>query len=260
MLDAVKQARREDFTVFPSIQVAGGKVVHLVKDGQIAELVRTDPVEVALAFQEQGASWLHLVMTEEGGGFDVATARRVIGAVDIKVQLMCRAGIVDNDSLARALDTGCTRLNLGRGALADLRWCATAIARHGARLGVSLPVRCTPRSWRVAGLGSGADSGDLMDVLSVLDRAGCARYLITDVSREGAQSGPNLALFQEVCARTPAAVLAAGGVTTLQDLQAVMALAPRGIEGVVIGRALYTNVLTLPRALAATKHRPETPL
>ncbi|WKX71385.1 HisA/HisF-related TIM barrel protein [Streptomyces sp. XD-27] len=240
--------------MFPSVHVAGGRVVHLVKDGQVPEPVRTDPVKAALAFQEQGATWLHLVMAEDGsGGFDVDTARRVIGAVDIDVQLMCRAGVVDDDSLARALGTGCTRLNLGRGSLADLRWCTTAIARHGERLGVSLPVRRTGGGLRVAGLGPVADSGELGDVLSVLDRAGCARYVVTDVSREGTLSGPNLGLFRDVCGRTPAAVLAAGGVTTLEDLRAVVALAPHGVEGVLVGRALYADAFTLPQALAAVE-------
>ncbi|WP_431043394.1 HisA/HisF-related TIM barrel protein [Streptomyces sp. P1-3] len=249
--------------MFPSVHVAGGRVVHLVKDGQVPEPVRTDPVEAALAFQKQGATWLHLVMAEEegNGGFDADTARRIIGTVDIDVQLMCRAGVVDDDSLARALDTGCNRLNLGRGSLADLRWCAAAIARHGERLGVSLPVRCTTGGLRVAGLGPGGDSGELGDVLRVLDRAGCARYVVTDVGREGTLSGPNLGLFHEVCARTPAAVLAAGGVTTLQDLRAVAALAPHGVEGVLVGRALYADAFTLPQALAAAVgHQPETAL
>lgn len=255
MPETVGRGNRGDFTVFPSVHVAGGRVVHLVQDGHVPEPVRTDPVETALAFQEQGATWLHLVMTEENGGFDADTAGRVIDAVDIDVQLMCRAGVTDDASLARALGTGCTRLNLGRGSLADLHWCATAIARHGERLGVSLPVRFTDHGPRVAGLRPGADSGDLGDVLSVLDRAGCARYVVADVSREGALSGPHLDLFKHVCTHTPAAVLAAGGVTSLQDLREITTLAPHGVEGALIGRALYAEAFTLPQALA-TVSRP----
>jgi phosphoribosylanthranilate isomerase len=240
------------FTVLPSIHVADGRVVHLVRDGYVTEPVRTDPVRTALEFQQHGARWLHLVMIEQRGGFDVDAARRIIRAVDMDVQLMCRAGVVDDDSLRRALATGCARLNLGRGALADLGWCARAVARHGDRLGVSLPVRSTGAQRRVAGLGHRIDITDLDHALTILDRAGCARYVITNVSREGTLSGPDLTLFTDVCATTPAKVLAAGGISTLDELRAVAALAPHGVEGALIGRALYTDAFTLPQALHTT--------
>ncbi|MER5544136.1 HisA/HisF-related TIM barrel protein [Streptomyces sp. NPDC002589] len=239
------------FELFPSVHVAGGRVVHLVGDGQVAELDRIDPVEAALAFQEQGATWLHLVMAEEeDGGFDLGQARRVIESVRIDVQLMCRAGVDDEAALEQVLTTGCARFNLGRSALTDLHWCAEAIARHGERIGVSLPVRLTERGPRLAGPGRGTDAGDLWQALTVLDEAGCARYVVTDVSREGSLSTPNLELFGEVCDRTDAAVLAAGGIATLDDLRAVTALAPRGVDGALIGRALYSGAFTLSQALA----------
>ncbi|MFG2113339.1 HisA/HisF-related TIM barrel protein [Streptomyces sp. NPDC048718] len=239
------------FELFPSVHVAGGRVVHLVGDGQVPELDRSDPVGAALAFQEQGARWLHLVMTEEAdGGFDFEQARRVVEAVDLDVQLMCRAGVDDPAALERVLATGCSRFNLGRGALTDLRWCAEAVARYGERIGVSLPVHVTDRGPRLAGPGHGTDAGDLWRALAVLDGAGCARYVVTDVSREGSLSAPNLELFGEVCDRTPAAVLAAGGIATLDDLRAVLALAPAGVDGALIGRALYTGAFTLGEALA----------
>ncbi|RLU87626.1 bifunctional 1-(5-phosphoribosyl)-5-((5-phosphoribosylamino)methylideneamino)imidazole-4-carboxamide isomerase/phosphoribosylanthranilate isomerase PriA [Streptomyces griseocarneus] len=239
------------FELFPSVHVAGGRVVHLVGDGQVPEPGRSDPVEAALSFQEQGATWLHLVMAEEeGGGFDLGQARRVIDAVSIDVQLMCRAGVDDEAALERVLATGCARFNLGRSALTDLRWCAAAIARHGERIGVSLPVHMTGRGPRLAGPGRGTDAGDLWQALTVLDDAGCARYVVTDVSREGSLSTPNLGLFGEVCDRTAAAVLAAGGIAALDDLHAVAALAPRGVDGALVGRALYSGAFTLSQALA----------
>ncbi|MDT0449244.1 HisA/HisF-related TIM barrel protein [Streptomyces hesseae] len=238
------------FTIFPSVHVAAGQVVHLVEDGYVPEPARTDPVGCARAFQDEGAQWLHLVMTEEADGFDVDAAERVVRAVDLKVQMMCRAGIHDDASLQRALDTGCARLNLGRGALEDLAWCAQAIARHGQRLGVSLPVRIRDDGYRVVGL-RGADLGGLWNILAALDHAGCSRYVITDVSKEGALKGPNLRLFEDVCAHTPAAVLAAGGITTLSDLKAVADLRHQGVEGALIGRALYAGTFSLPEALAA---------
>ncbi|WP_229882238.1 HisA/HisF-related TIM barrel protein [Streptomyces alanosinicus] len=239
------------FELFPSVHVAGGRVVHLVGDGHIAELDRSDPVEAALAFQEQGATWLHLVMAEEDdGGFDLGQARRVIEAVSVDVQLMCRAGVNEESVLEQVLSTGCARFNLGRSALTNLPWCAEVIARHGERIGVSLPVRLTDRGPRLAGPGRGTDAGDLWQTLTVLDRAGCSRYVVTDVSREGSLSTPNLELFSEVCGRTDAGVLAAGGIATLDDLWAVAALAPHGVDGALIGRALYSGSFTLSQALA----------
>ncbi|MGY5130321.1 HisA/HisF-related TIM barrel protein [Streptomyces nigrescens] len=229
---AQEAGSRARFELFPSVHVAGVQVVHLVGDGQVPERDRSDPVEAALAFQEQGATWLHLVMAEEeDGGCDLRQARRVIEAVSIDVQLMCRAGVNDDATLERALATGCARFNLGRSALTDLHWCAEVVARHGERIGISLPVRPTDRGPRLAGPGRGTDAGDLWKALTVLDDAGCARYVVTDVSRERNLSTPNLGLFRDVCDRTAAAVLAAGGIATLDDLRAVAALAPQGVDG-----------------------------
>jgi phosphoribosyl isomerase A len=239
----------ELFTVLPSIHVARGRVVHLVQDGYVPEPVRADPVRTALEFQRDGARWLHLVMIEQDGGFDIDAARQIIAAVDIDVQLMCRAGVVDDNTLDLALSTGCTRLNLGRGALADLAWCARAVTRHGNRVGVSLPVRSTGARRYVAGLGRQTSVAELSNALAILDRAGCSRYTITDVSKEGSLSGPNLRLFTDVCADTPAKVLAAGGISTLDELRAVATLAPHGVDGALIGRALYAEAFTLPEAL-----------
>lgn len=179
-------------------------MVHLVGDGQVPELDRSDPIEAALAFQEQGATWLHLVMAdEEGAGSGLRQARDIIEAVSIDVQLMCRSGVDNEAALERALDTGCTRFNLGRSALSDLQWCAEAITRHGERIGVSLPVHLTGNGPRLAGPGRGADAGDLWQALAMLDDVGCARYVVTDVSREGSLSAPNLELFRRVCDERP---------------------------------------------------------
>ncbi|MEV5950125.1 HisA/HisF-related TIM barrel protein [Streptomyces sp. NPDC051993] len=250
-MSAQQAPTRARFELFPSVHVAGGRVVHLVGDGQVPEPDRTDPVEAALAFQEQGASWLHMVVAEEDAqGFDLAQARRVTEAVSIDVQLMCRAGVSDEATLEEALATGCARLNLGRSALTDLRWCAAAIVRHGERIGVSLPVHVTDHGPRLAGPGQDTDAGGLWTTLALLDDAGCSRYVVTDVSREGSLSRPNIELFREVCDRTAASVLAAGGIVTLDDLRAVTTLAPHGVDGALIGRALYSGAFTLSQALA----------
>ncbi|PPK65184.1 HisA/HisF-related TIM barrel protein [Actinokineospora auranticolor] len=236
------------FTVFPSIHVARGRVVHLVGDGHVPEPVRVDPVRTALEFQRQGATWLHLVAVDD----DIDTVRRVIGAVDIDVQLMCRDTLTDDASLDRALATGCARLNLGRSALTDLDWCARAVSRHSDRLGVSLPVRTVDDARHVAGPGHGTTVATLTDVITTLDQAGCTRYVVTDVTREGTLSGPNFPLFEDVCAATPTPVLAAGGISSLGELRSVATLAPRGVAGAIIGRALYANAFTFSQALSAT--------
>ncbi|MCF3102302.1 bifunctional 1-(5-phosphoribosyl)-5-((5-phosphoribosylamino)methylideneamino)imidazole-4-carboxamide isomerase/phosphoribosylanthranilate isomerase PriA [Streptomyces roseoverticillatus] len=237
------------FTVFPSIHIERGRVVHLVQDQAVAEEIRTDPLKVALEFQSQGARWVHLVAVgEESHEDDFATVERIVGSLGINVQTLFRS-VADDDSLECALATGCARLNLGRAALADMEWCLKVIADHGDRLGVSTPVRLTAQGPRVATIG-GRDVGDLWEVLGRLEGAGCARCLVTDIGTEGTLSGPNLPLFEEVCARTGMPVLAAGGIRDLDDLRSVADLADQGVAGAVIGRALYTGALSLPQALA----------
>lgn len=237
-------------TVFPSVHIDGGKVVHLVEDQVVPEAVETDPLAVALKFQRQGASWVHLVaVSDHLDEADLATVTRIAGSLRIGVQaLFC--SVTDDGTLRRALRTGCARLNLGSAALTDLDWCAAAVARHGDRIGVSTLVRTTPQGPRVATDGGAGDVGDLWPVIGRLDGAGCARCLVTDISREGMLTGPNLSLFRDVCARTAMPVLAAGGIRGLDDLRAVAALAPHGVTGAVVGRALYTGALSLPEALA----------
>ncbi|MFI5780323.1 HisA/HisF-related TIM barrel protein [Nocardia sp. NPDC051570] len=239
------------FTLFPSIHLAGGRLVHLVRGEVVAEPVRSDPIKTALWFQEQGAKWIHLLALErEDYHFDPDDVRRIVDTVAIDIQLMTGA-VVDDDSLDRALSTGCTRVNLGTAAFADENWCRTVIAEHGDRIGITLPVWIAPHGPRLAMHGRADDGGDLWDVLERFDRMGCARYAVTDIGREGTLSGPNLDLLRQVCARTDAQILAAGGIATLDDLCAVAALTTDGITGALIGRALYADAFTLADANAA---------
>lgn len=237
-------------TVFPSIHIDRGKVVHLVEDQVVPEAAETDPLAVALKFQRQGACWVHLVaVSEHLHREDLDTVARIAGSLRIGVQaLFC--SVADDATLRRALRTGCARLNLGSAALSDVDWCAGAVAGYGDRIGVSALVRTTPQGPRVAADGGAGDVGGLWPVLDRLDDAGCARCLVTDISREGTLTGPNLSLLRDVCARTTMPVLAAGGIRGLDDLHAVAALAPLGVTGAVVGRALYTGALSLPEALA----------
>ncbi len=235
--------------LLPAVDVAGGQAVRLVQGEAGSETGYGDPLAAALEWQRGGAEWIHLVDLDAafGRGSNAALLAEVVGAVDVHVELS--GGIRDDASLAAALATGCARVNIGTAALEDPAWCAKAIAEHGDRVAVGLDVRGTT----LAARGWTRDGGDLYEVLARLDREGCARYVVTDVRRDGTLTGPNLDLLREVCARTDAPVVASGGVSTVDDLRAVAALVPLGVEGAIVGKALYSGAFTLPEALEATR-------
>ncbi|MGZ4587283.1 MAG: HisA/HisF-related TIM barrel protein, partial [Mycobacteriaceae bacterium] len=172
-----------------------------------------------------------------------------VGELDVDVELS--GGIRDDASLEAALATGCTRVNLGTAALENPEWCASAIARFGDRVAVGLDVRNTDGVHRLAARGWVSDGGELWDVMTRLERQGCSRYVVTDVTKDGTLTGPNLQLLRDVCAVTDAPVIASGGVSTVDDLRAIAALVPDGVEGSIVGKALYAGRFTLPEALEA---------
>jgi phosphoribosylanthranilate isomerase len=233
--------------LLPAVDVAAGKAVRLVRGEAGSETTYGAPLDAALAWQESGAEWVHLVDLDAafGRGENRALLAEVVGRLDVRVELS--GGIRDDDSLESALATGCARVNLGTAALEDPQWCAAAIARHGGRIAVGLDVRGTT----LAARGWTQEGGELYDVLSRLDRDGCARYVVTDVGRDGTMTGPNLDLLREVCAATAQPVIASGGVASLDDLRAVAKLVPDGVEGAIVGKALYAGAFTLEDALAA---------
>jgi len=233
--------------LLPAVDVADGQAVRLVQGEAGSETSYGDPLEAALAWQQGGADWVHLVDLDAafGRGSNRELLAAVVGALDVQVELS--GGIRDDASLAAALATGCARVNLGTAALESPGWCATAIAEHGDRIAVGLDVRGTTLSAR----GWTQDGGDLWDVLARLDREGCARYVVTDVRRDGTLTGPNLPLLADVCARTERPVVASGGVSSLDDLRAIAGIA--GVEGAIVGKALYAGQFTLPEALAAVR-------
>jgi 1-(5-phosphoribosyl)-5-[(5-phosphoribosylamino)methylideneamino] imidazole-4-carboxamide isomerase/N-(5'phosphoribosyl)anthranilate isomerase len=233
--------------LLPAVDVSAGRAVQLVQGVAGSERVFGDPVEAALRWQQAGASWVHLVDLDAafGRGHNRAVMSAVVGALDIHVELS--GGIRDDKSLAAALATGCRRVNIGTAALERPDWCATVLAEQGDRVAVGLDVRGTT----LAARGWTHEGGDLHEVLARLDAAGCTRYVVTDVLRDGMLKGPNVALLADVCSRTDAAVVASGGVSTLDDLRAIAALTSDGVEGAIIGTALYTGAFTLEAALAA---------
>ncbi|MEU7477234.1 bifunctional 1-(5-phosphoribosyl)-5-((5-phosphoribosylamino)methylideneamino)imidazole-4-carboxamide isomerase/phosphoribosylanthranilate isomerase PriA [Lentzea sp. NPDC042327] len=241
------------FTLLPAVDVADGRAVRLVQGEAGTETNYGEPLDAALQWQRDGAEWVHLVDLDAafGRGSNRELVARVVGELDVRVELS--GGIRDDASLEAALATGCARVNLGTAALEDPQWCAKAIARYGEKIAVGLDVRITEEGHRVKGRGWTSDGGDLWEVLDRLDRDGCARYVVTDVSKDGTLTGPNVALLAEVCARTDAPVVASGGVSSVDDLVALAKLSRDGVEGAIVGKALYAGAFTLPEALAAVR-------
>lgn len=233
--------------LLPAVDVADGQAVRLVQGAAGSVTAYGDPVAAALQWQSGGARWVHLVDLDAafGRGSNAALLADVVGQLDIDVELS--GGIRDDESLAAALGTGCRRVNLGTAALESPQWCAAAIARYGDKIAVGLDVRGTTLSAR----GWTRDGGELFDVLARLDVEGCARYVVTDVHRDGTLTGPNLALLADVCAATDRPVIASGGVSSLDDLRSIATV--DGVEGVIVGKALYAGAFTLPEALAAVR-------
>jgi phosphoribosylanthranilate isomerase len=234
--------------LLPAVDVAGGQAVQLVQGVAGSEKRFGDPVEAALRWQDAGAQWVHLVDLDAafGRGDNRALLAEIVGRLDIDVEMS--GGIRDDESLRAALGTGCRRVNLGTAALEAPQWCAAAIAEHGDRIAVGLDVR----GRTLAARGWTREGGDLFEVLARLDREGCARYVVTDVDKDGMLQGPNLDLLRGVCAATDRPVVASGGITELADLAALMGLVEEGVEGAIIGTALYEGRFTMAEALDLT--------
>ena len=232
-------------TLLPAVDVAGGKAVRLVQGAAGTETDYGEPLQAALAWQAAGAQWLHLVDLDAafGRGSNAELLASVVGRLDIAVELS--GGIRDDASLATALATGCARVNVGTAALENPDWVRAAIARHGDQIAVGLDVRGT----RLAARGWTREGGELDEALDRLDADGCARYVVTDVTKDGTLRGPNLDLLRDVCARTSRPVVASGGVSSLADLEAIAGLVPLGVEGAIVGKALYAGAFTLEEAL-----------
>ncbi|MCW2602448.1 MAG: bifunctional HisA/TrpF protein [Pseudonocardiales bacterium] len=233
--------------LLPAVDVADGAAVRLVQGAAGSETSYGDPLEAALAWQRDGAEWIHLVDLDAafGRGSNRALLAEVTGKLDVKVELS--GGIRDDESLEAALATGAARVNLGTAALEAPDWVRSAIAKHGDKIAVGLDVRGTT----LAARGWTQEGGDIWETLARLDADGCARYVVTDVHRDGTLTGPNLQLLRDVCARTDRPVVASGGVSSLADLEAIAALVDLGVEGAIVGKALYAGQFTLPQALAS---------
>jgi 1-(5-phosphoribosyl)-5-[(5-phosphoribosylamino)methylideneamino] imidazole-4-carboxamide isomerase/N-(5'phosphoribosyl)anthranilate isomerase len=233
--------------LLPAVDVADGRAVRLVQGEAGSATEYGEPLAAALSWQQQDAEWIHLVDLDAafGRGDNHALLAEVTKQLDVAVELS--GGIRDDDSLAAALATGAARVNIGTAALENPDWVRRIIAQHGDRIAVGLDVRGTT----LAARGWTQEGGELFDVLARLDADGCARYVVTDVRRDGTLTGPNLDLLRSVCAATERPVVASGGVSSLDDLRAIAELVPIGVEGAIVGKALYAGAFTLRDALAA---------
>jgi phosphoribosyl isomerase A len=237
--------------LLPAVDVVDGRAVRLVQGRSGSETEYGPALAAALRWQHDGAEWIHLVDLDAafGRGSNAELLAEVIAALEVNVELS--GGIRDDASLRAALATGCARVNIGTAALEDPHWCAAAIAEHGDRVAVGLDVQIVGGEHRLRGRGWETDGGDLWQVLERLDSEGCSRFVVTDVTKDGTLTGPNLDLLEGVAECTTAPVIASGGVSSLDDLQAIASLARSGVEGAIVGKALYAGRFTLPEALAA---------
>jgi 1-(5-phosphoribosyl)-5-[(5-phosphoribosylamino)methylideneamino] imidazole-4-carboxamide isomerase/N-(5'phosphoribosyl)anthranilate isomerase len=242
-----------ELILLPAVDVVEGRAVRLVQGKAGSETEYGSALEAALTWQRDGAEWIHLVDLDAafGRGSNAELLAEVVRALDVKVELS--GGIRDDASLRAALATGCERVNIGTAALENPQWCARAIAEFGDKVAVGLDVQIIDDEHRLRGRGWETDGGDLWQVLERLDGEGCSRFVVTDVTKDGTLTGPNLELLEGVAECTDAPVIASGGVSSLDDLRAIATLTGSGVEGAIVGKALYAGRFTLPQALAAMK-------
>lgn len=239
----------DSLVLLPAVDVQNGQAVQLVQGVAGSEKVFGEPLAAAQRWQADGAEWIHLVDLDAafGRGSNAEVIAEIVGAMNVSVELS--GGIRDDASLERALATGCRRVNIGTAALENPDWCADVIASYGDRIAIGLDVRGT----RLAARGWTREGGDVYETLARLTEAGCARFVVTDVASDGMLSGPNIELLTSICERTDAKVVASGGISSLDDLRTLRDLVPLGVEGAIIGTALYVGNFTLADALAVTR-------
>ncbi|AKK06387.1 1-(5-phosphoribosyl)-5-[(5-phosphoribosylamino)methylideneamino] imidazole-4-carboxamide isomerase [Corynebacterium mustelae] len=239
------------FCLIPAVDVVAGQAVRLDQGEAGTEKNYGSPLESALKWQDQGATWLHFVDLDAAfnRGSNHEMMAEVISQLDINVELT--GGIRDDASLERAFATGARRVNIGTAALENPEWIRDVLSRHGEKIAVDIAVRLVDGEWRTRGNGWVSDGGDLWEVLERLDSDGCKRFVVTDVSKDGTLTGPNVDLLREVAQATDAKIVASGGISTVADLVELARYEDEGIDSAIIGKALYEGRFTLPEAIAA---------
>ena len=234
------------FQLLPAIDLRAGRSVRLYQ-GELSQTTDYgDPIRAAQKFIESGARWLHVVDLDaafgQGDNGEVINQLTALSGINIELS----GGIRDDNSLERALETGCKRINIGTAAIEKPEWVASVISRFGALIAISIDVR----GRQVATRGWTESAGDIFDLISHFDRIGCQRYVVTDIERDGTLTGPNIELLRSVISHTSRPVIASGGISQLNDLRELAALSESGLEGAIIGKALYSGAFTIAEAMA----------
>lgn len=231
--------------LLPAVDIKDGQAVRLLNGEAGTETNYGHPLDAAQSWKEAGAEWIHLVDLDAafGHGSNREIMRTIVSELGIKIELS--GGLRDDASLAEALDMGATRVNLGTAALENPEWTAKVIAEYGDKIAVGLDVR----GEKLAARGWVEERGNLWDVLKQLEDAGCARYVVTDITKDGTLQGPNTDLLAQVTEATHKPVVASGGISSLEDIEALAKMTSIGIEGAIIGKALYAGQFTLQQAL-----------
>lgn len=238
-------------TLLPAVDVRDGKAVRLRQGESGSETDYGSPLDAARTWVEAGAEWIHLVDLDAafGTGDNRAQLKAIVRELGRKVHIEMSGGVRDDASLDAALEAGAARVNIGTAALENPEWTRRAIARYGDQVAVGLDVR----GHTLAARGWTREGGDLFETMAMLDDAGCSRYVVTDVARDGMMSGPNLTLLREVAERTDAKVTASGGIASLDDLKAIRELARFGVDSAILGKSLYARAFSLEEALAVAQ-------
>ena len=232
--------------LLPAVDVADGKAVRLTQGEAGSETDYGDPLVAAREWVDQGAEWIHLVDLDRafGRGTNIQVIEKVIaGCRDVKIELS--GGIRDDKSLQQAVEMGAQRVNIGTAALENPDWTQEIIKKYGDLVAIGLDVRgetLAARGWTKEG-------GNLFETLDQLEQAGCARYVVTDVNKDGTLKGPNLELLKNVMNHTDKPVVASGGISSLEDIKALRELVEIGLEGAILGKSLYAGKFTLREAL-----------
>lgn len=232
--------------LLPAIDIVNGKAVMLHQGVAGTETDYGSPLDAVQEWVRRGAEWVHIVDLDRafGRGSNTELIKQVIALTgDVKVELS--GGIRDTASLEDILAIGPTRVNIGTAALENPEWTAEIIQTFGDKIAVSLDVR----GETLAGRGWTKDGGNIWEVLERLEAAGCPRYVVTDVTQDGTLQGPNVELLAKMCESTDRPVVASGGISSLDDLRALRELVPHGLEGAIVGTALYDGKFTLEEAL-----------
>jgi len=247
----VKKGIIMSLTLLPAVDVRDGKAVRLRQGESGSETDYGSPLEAARTWVESGAEWIHLVDLDAafGTGDNRAQLREIVHELGDRVNIEMSGGVRDDASLDAALEAGAARVNIGTAALEHPEWTRKVIAKYGDRVAVGLDVR----GHTLAARGWTREGGDLFETMKMLDDAGCSRYVVTDVARDGMMSGPNLDLLREVAERTDAKVTASGGIAKLDDLRNIRALAEIGVDSAILGKSLYARAFTLEEALAVAE-------